>query len=564
MALKNPWVGYADRSYIRIKNSVLGKLGTIVPEATDHSESNILVVIVSMFSGAIEMLNYYIDNMAREAFVTTARRYSSMVKHTRLIDYRIKAAIPASVVVNITLPETFGFVTPGQTSINIPSGTIFSTNNGIFFISTKDVNFTPSPINKTFQVPLEQKEQVMGEILGTTSGDSEQIFVIGPDYAHNSAYIKIGGEVWERKETLGRSGPTDKHYIIEISAQKDAFIKFGDGINGALPIANKDVVADYYTTAGAEGNVDINTIVNTELDFTTIIDTTEEIIITNPLQAVAGTDYEGIERIRRSAPLSLRTLDRAVTPQDFKDITILAPGVDKAMLDYTCGEETPIYISPNGGGIAQTPLLDSTEEYVDKRRTINTRIKVLPAGESYIHIKIRAKAKFRRDAIVTKQDIINALVNQNSYENSDINKPIRRSDIIALVDNLEKVEYLTLEEIYITPYMRPLNHNNNLISTINIKPGSVTVVQWRLQYTGGVMKLFKDNQYLVDIPFSTSFTDSNNIFTIIIEPGPYINGDEWEFKTFPYNDDIEVNDYTIPITKESNLDITVDEQLTLN
>ena len=86
MALKNQWVGYISRSYLQIKNSVLQRLSEIVPEVTDHSESNILVIIIGIFSGIAEMLNYYIDNMARESFITTARRYSSVVKHTRLIE----------------------------------------------------------------------------------------------------------------------------------------------------------------------------------------------------------------------------------------------------------------------------------------------------------------------------------------------------------------------------------------------------------------------------------------------------------------------------------------------
>jgi len=138
MALKNQWVGYLNRSYQQIKSSLLTRLGETVPEVTDHSESNILVVIISMFSGVTEQLNYYIDNMAREAFISTARRFSSLVKLTRLIDYRIKAAVPASVDLLLTLPDPLVFVVPGATSFTIPAGTEFTATNGIVFITYTD------------------------------------------------------------------------------------------------------------------------------------------------------------------------------------------------------------------------------------------------------------------------------------------------------------------------------------------------------------------------------------------------------------------------------------------
>ncbi len=78
MALDNPWVGYITRSYQQIKDSLLSRMVTNNPEITDHSESNILVIIIGMFAGIAEMLGYYIDNMAREAFIATARKFTSM------------------------------------------------------------------------------------------------------------------------------------------------------------------------------------------------------------------------------------------------------------------------------------------------------------------------------------------------------------------------------------------------------------------------------------------------------------------------------------------------------
>ena len=116
MALENKWVGYLQRGYLQIKNSILNRVRSSVPEITDFSESNILVIIVSMFSGMVEQLNYYIDQLLRESFVTTARRYTSLVRHARTFDYRIKAANPASTVLVVTFLKAGEpyYLLPGQ------------------------------------------------------------------------------------------------------------------------------------------------------------------------------------------------------------------------------------------------------------------------------------------------------------------------------------------------------------------------------------------------------------------------------------------------------------------
>ena len=63
MALSNGWVGYLQRSYADIKGSLITGLKNRVPEMTDHTESNLMVLLISMFAGLVEQLNYYIDNI---------------------------------------------------------------------------------------------------------------------------------------------------------------------------------------------------------------------------------------------------------------------------------------------------------------------------------------------------------------------------------------------------------------------------------------------------------------------------------------------------------------------
>lgn len=569
--IKNPWVGYLERSYLDIKNSLLRKLGDLVPEVTDHSESNLLVIIISMFAGITEQLNYYIDNMAREAFITTARQYSSVVKHTRLVDYRIKARIPASASLTVDLlgnrpTTTVAEAFPTYTPFTIPAGTEFSTENGIKFISLEDTMFTPPRRIANFNIV--QKTKVSDEDLGQTTGAIGQIYPLGNEYVHNSLELEIGGEVWERKDTLGRSTPTDKHYIVDISSNRLAYIIFGDNINGLNPPANQDIVANYYISEGEKGNVDINTIVKTPFDFSPYISEPDYVKITNTQKAVAGSDYEGIEKIRRSVPLSLRTLDRAVTRQDYIDITKLAPGVDKATLHFECGKTIEIYISPNGGGIASDELLNTTTAFINERKMVTTFVNVYPAGESYVQLVIDATARFRRDGLTTKEDIIKAITGRYSYENSDVNRKIRKSDIIALVDNVESVDYLELKEIYLKPYMRPFEHTRILDHIFRMREGltqgSPGIISWELRYYNGVMKLFKEGVFSTDIPLNTEVVEPSNTFSINILPNGYTDGMVWRFKTYPYNQNIELADFTVPVIREQDIELIVNEQLILN
>lgn len=559
MKITNPWVGYATRSYLDIKNSLLSRLGMKVPELTDHSESNPLVIGISMFSGVAETINYYIDNMARETFISTARKYSSVVKHTRLIDYRIKSAIPASADLTIRFFDEND--NPVQAGINfiIPMGTMFSsTQDGLQFISISDIEVDASALQAI--VPTQQKTFVEIYSLGEATGLSDSTYILPDDYVHNSIQLKVNDTYWELVNTLGTSRPNSEHFIVDVSTNRQPYVKFGDNSYGKLPQTGSLLTASYFTTSGLSGNVEANTITEGTINIP-LGANFNKVVINNNNPATGGSNYEDIETIRRRAPLHLRTLDRAVTRRDYEDIAMLAPGVDKALVRHDCGKEIICYITPTGGGIAQEALLSSTYNWISERKMVTTFVDVNPAGESYIKIKLTVHARFRKDPLITKQEVVNALTTTYNYQNSHINNKIRLSDIYAVVDNLESVDYLDIENLYVVPYFRPLESAQQITPDITINEGSQNIVQWVIEYQDGRLLLIKYGLFITTFETGTPYTDDNNIFTILVPQGNYNDGDRWEFTTYPRERNIEINDYSVPIIRAQDIDITVHETL---
>jgi uncharacterized phage protein gp47/JayE len=95
----------------------------------------------------------------------------------------------------------------------------------------------------------------------------------------------------------------------------------------------------------ALGNVPPETLTHVKYNPSTASRSTN-LTVTNPDYASGGADFESMEDIRNRAPRSLRSLDRAVTYQDYIDIALQVVGVGAAEVSYCCGKYVSVYIVP--------------------------------------------------------------------------------------------------------------------------------------------------------------------------------------------------------------------------
>jgi len=555
--MKNPWINYIGRSYATIKSSLLNSLSIKVPEFSNYSPSNLFMILLDMFASVSEVLNYYIDSYIRELYPITARRISSLLKLANFVNYFGKAKIAASVDLLFTFEGT-----GSKPSFLIPKDLNLVDSIGNTWKVSKTVAVNPSILE--VMVSAIQVSKVDFYKLGTSTGEANQKFLLPEDYSHNSLEVVIDGQIWTRKETLGFSSPIDKHFTVELYADNKIYLIFGNGVTGDIPLSTKDIYISYYSTKGINGNIPKNqTFTVTD---TLIIPNGFTLTITNPNPAYGGFELEDIDRLRKNIPISLRTLNRAVTRQDYEDIASLAPGIRLAKLDYEyCKSSIDIYIAPNEGGLPSEALITSTKEFVENHGIFTLPITIKASGEAKVRIKLQIYGEYGISKTTIEDEVKNVLSQLYNSYNTPINKPILISDIIASVHNLKEVNNTILEYVYLVPYLRCNNLSAFLDYDIKIRTGSNDIRYWNLVYEYNTSKflLICNGEYVAEfgsdqIGFWQEDVNGMGILDIIINEiviGSANSNIIWEFYTYPYNTNIMLNDYSIPVLDVDNLSL---------
>lgn len=551
MALQNPFISYIDRSYNQIKQQVLNRLAVLVPEVTDHNESNILVRMLGVWSGIAEMLGYYIDNMARETFLSQTRLYWSGVKIARAYDYRIASAQAAAVVLQIRYDLNVGSAGPFP-GVTIPIGSEFQNSDGIRFF-TVDVLIIPASTLNTIiaNISAQNIEGVSGVVIGVSDGTANQEFELPSDVAGFSVVV-ISAFVWTGVETLAYSAPADTHFVQTVNESKRVIVRFGDGVNGAIPVLGSNITVNYSRTDGVLGNVAANSVNQAVSPIT--IPAGFTLTISNPSRGNGGVGVESLVSLKKRVPLLIRTQNRAVTEQDYIDIGNLHPQVAQTAIDYNCGKTVDVYIVPVGGGIASPVILASVLAWYEPRRMVTTRIRVLAAGEIRIQhsIVIRIGANFIQANVVT--DVLNALLLFYSTDNQTIGGTLHISDIYQVIEAVQGVQSSTINSVVPVPYGRP--NPSNAVQVLSwvpsLQPASTVVVFWELLFvTATTFQLFKDGNFVGTFAVAVAVVQTEIIFTV---SGSYTVADRFSFYTYPYSGtDLQLVEPSIPTAIASDI-----------
>lgn len=571
MGIINKWLNPYQRSYQQIKAKLVESLMGLKDKdgqklITDYSEGNILIIILSLFAAIAEVLHYYVDNMARETFLSTARRYDSVVKHGALVDYHARAAIAATVDVILSRSITGNSI---GAKLTIPQGTLFTDQSGNSWLSARDVTWYSNVT--TCKVPIIQHEKYTTSALNNMvipTGDRVQLNLgtlpNGKYYEHGSMSLQIGGESWVLVDTFAKSKPTDKHFMVSVDEALNPYIMFGDGTFGKKPAAGAKITnVVFYLTNGTQGNVKSNTITSVP---SVISSSITDATVSNAYDAGGGSNYENFTMLKEHIPLSVKTLGVAITKEDFESLAMLVDGVNKAKADYECGRKLTVYISPDGGAVASSELINRVYNLLSQRAPMTTWLKVKSAGKVQIILEMDVTGKKSYKTAEIQTQILTALYNAYSPEQAQIGGSVRVSDIYALIDNLSTVDYLHLTKFYIKPWPTTIYGNKELNLgqfKLNKAKGSMTYyITFNSSTTFTVRSVSNGYVTTGSVGSSIQIIDKANgfDFSLDIQNNSYQSGYRYSITVSEPNHDYEDPGFNLPVFENaSQLTLTVNE-----
>jgi hypothetical protein len=154
---------------------------------------------------------------------------------------------------------------------------------------------------------------------------------LAPDLAFVLPVIELhdaSGRRWLPQRDLLSSDAFASEFVAEVAEDGSTGLRFGDGTYGERPVAGVAMTATYRVGNGARGNVGAGALFHL---VTNNPATAGRVLgVRNPMPARGGTDPESLEHVRQSAPVAFRTLERAVTAEDYATVAERHPEVQRA------------------------------------------------------------------------------------------------------------------------------------------------------------------------------------------------------------------------------------------
>lgn len=395
-----PNVDYTTKDFQALRTRLFELVRSVFPKWTESSVANFGNILVELFAFTGDVLLFYQDNQAREAFLPTARQRRSLLALSRLVGYDPAGATAATTDVVLTFDPT-----PVGT-LTIPAGDRVATReitSPIFYQFTEALVVPAAATSVT--VSVENSVSPTPAAFTSTNAAFQEYVLPAYPYLDGSASVSDAAsgaypavaDGWREVANLLSSTSSDRHYVVVTDERDRATVRFGNGVNGRMP--SGVVAVAYKTGGGSAGRIEAGAI--TRMEKPTYYDSLGNLIrvsATNPAASSGGEDRQTNASIRVNAPEALRVLRRAVAREDYEVAAQQVPGVARALavsVDEMPGVQeneillliaTPEADTPSQALLDQVETLFAPEGPYPRPNTLRLRVQAAP----YLNVDVAA------------------------------------------------------------------------------------------------------------------------------------------------------------------------------
>jgi uncharacterized phage protein gp47/JayE len=436
---------YSSRDFDTIKNDLLLRAERVFPEWTDRDPSDFGMLFVDLWAYAADVIHYYIDRVAGEAFLPTATQRESVIALANLLDYIPKSRSSAFGTVtlqndDLTNPYTVPPYTEFVARFDEKTYPVYTLNGGLI------------PASNTSVIDVLQGELFRDEILttGSTGSGGQRYALLNRDVVPNSLVVSVFEDGVNPTDytyvpRIISAATGDRVYTINTLPDRTTEVVFGTSLNGFIPPSGSRIQATYATSVGAAGNLPANSVVAFKAA------PPPNISLIGSSALAGGVDEESIESLKRSIPTTIASQNRAVTRNDFVALALQVEGVSKATIEFTPGQST----GPSGPiGNASVTVFPQVAR-ADYLTTGDTTQAVSPSTQAAVVSSLQPRALLGVDVVcassITWEPIdvvVNVFVNERYVSNwvkRDVESAIAQ---LFAFENVFFGQRLTLGQLY--------------------------------------------------------------------------------------------------------------------
>lgn len=210
-------------------------------------------------------------------------------------------------------------------------------------------------------------------------------------------------EPWSPRRDLLNSHESDPDCVAEVEQDGTVSLRFGNDDHGKRPNERTSFEVDYRIGNGLAGNVGAESLTHIVTAVSGIVS------VSNPLPAQGGLEPESIEQVRQRAPYAFRTQERAVTPEDYAEVTMRHPDVQRAAATFRwTGSWYTVFVTVDrfGGLPVDEKFEQAIRGHLEKYRMAGYDLEV--DGPHYVSLEIHVHVCVKRDYF--RSDVKEALL----------------------------------------------------------------------------------------------------------------------------------------------------------